>query len=142
MLWILVLIAIIACFVLFYILWPIELSPVELEQAKCHGIYHITPKKNLLNIISGNNATILVSKGVYQNLGNLKIGKSAFYFKSVPDGSEVAKNLFGRGLISPLYIIHLDISKIDQKLYRRRADCAILIPASITVPVKSQRLYS
>ncbi len=110
------------------LLMPIRVTKSRMVTIRHAGIFHLTVPANFDSIMSGDQADIWKSKSVFWNVGNLCIGKCAFFFENRPGPIARFINLCGRHRPGEFVTIHLCGEDLPDRIYTRLIDRAVLIP--------------
>jgi len=109
------------------VLMPLRLTNAQNVLIRQNGIFHLTEPRNFQSIMSENRAEIRRSNWIW-NIGNICIGRCAFFFAREPNSVARFLNLFGRHRPGEYATVHLDGEDLPEELYTRLLDKAILIP--------------
>lgn len=115
-------------FVLSIALMPLKLTNAQAILVRQNGIFHLTEPKNFQSIMTEDRADIWFSRNWIWNIGNLCIGRCAFFFSGEPSSIARFLNLFGRHRPSEYATVQLVGEDLPEKLYTRILDKVILIP--------------
>lgn len=115
-------------FVVALALMPLKLTHAQNILVRQNGIFHLTEPNNFLSIMTEDRADIWFSSNWIWNIGNICVGRCAFFFANEPSNFARFLNLFGRHRPGEYAIVHLAGEDLPEKLYTRLLDKAILIP--------------
>ncbi|MBM3096923.1 hypothetical protein JRX38_02610 [Gluconobacter cerinus] len=118
------------------IILSISLAPYPISEKNKSKmtLLHFTNKNNKNMIMSENTASLNISSGFYQNIGNIFIGKCLFMFCGSPNKIYKLINLIGKYNNLDEAVVTVKGKDIQGICYGRLIDNSILIPSGYIGP--------
>ncbi|WP_165927367.1 hypothetical protein [Komagataeibacter saccharivorans] len=117
--------------ILAFLLAPYPISKQKLSKME---LFHFTNRRNKYGMMSGDIASLNISRACYTNIGNILIGKCLFMFNGNPRGIYKLINLLGKYNNLDEAVVIVSGKNIQGQCYGRLLDNSILVPFKYNGP--------